>query len=118
MLRNMSQIQRLKRTMRLENPLRKRAAKKIRVNNIALVQCLLRGHLDWLDTNDAGVAMPLEGVHQSAVVAADVDDLPWILVSDGGRDQVVQMPRFLKAGRIGIRVAIEDLRLNDVDDLQ
>src|SRR6202020_1774445 len=53
-----------------------------------------------------------------SVIAPDVDRLAGVLTGDRRRDQVLEVPRLLKSGCIGIRLAIDQIGGNRGDDLQ
>ncbi len=77
-----------------------------------------RGDRIGFDTDDLPVAGTAQGFQERAVVAADVDRPCRILAGHRRRDQVLEVPRPLEAGRVGIRLAVDQVGGNGVDDLQ
>ena len=68
--------------------------------------------------DDLRVAGAAQMLHQRAVVAADVDRLARILAGDRRGDQVVEMPRPLEAGRVGVGLAVDQVGGDWTHDLQ
>ena len=77
-----------------------------------------RGNWIRLKADDLCIAGATQGLQERTVVAANVDRPPGILAGDRRGDQVLEMPRLLEAGRIGIRLAIDQIGGNRIDDLQ
>ena len=85
------------------------------------VVALLAGDLGrdgvGLDADDLGVSGAAQALHEAAVIAADIDGLAGILAGDRCGDQVVEVPRPLKARRVGVGLGIDQVGGNGVHDL-
>ena len=62
--------------------------------------------------------MATKRLQKRAVIAANVDCPSGILAGDRRGDQVIEVPRLLEAGCIGIRLAVDQVGGNGIDDLQ
>ena len=77
-----------------------------------------RGDRIGLDPDHLLVAGTTKRLEESTVVAADVDGPSRILARHRRGDQILEVPRTLKARRVGVRLAIDQVRRNGVGDLQ
>ncbi len=118
MLDHMPHIDRIKRAAVGNQPGRELGRQVAGVDLVALVAGSRRGDRIGLDADDLLVAGTAQGFQERAVVAADIDRPCRILAGHDRRDQVLEMPRLLEAGRIGIRLAVDQVGGNGVDDLQ
>src|SRR5262249_44703215 len=71
-----------------------------------------------LDADDLPVAGASQHFQEGAVVAADVDRPSRILAGECRGDQILEVLGLLESRRIGVRLAIDQVRRNGVDDLQ
>ena len=115
---HMTQVNRVERTAIGDDLRRELLGQVTGVDLMTLVPGNRRGNRIGLNANDLCVAGATKGLQKRAVIAANVDRPSGILAGDRRGDQVLEVPRLLEAGCIGIRLAIDQVGGNGIDDLQ
>ena len=118
MLHDMAQEHRVELAVLGDDLLRLRFGQIAGVDVVALLAGEVGGDRIGFDSHDLPIAGATQVLHQRAVVAADIDGFRRILAGDCRCDQVVEMPRPLKARRIGVGLVIDQVGGNGVHDLQ